>query len=119
METSNPSFAPPGSPRAPLVTGLGFCLAFSVVFSLIAWAVFRGENLPALDMDIARSMEELSIGQTTLHALMIALTHAGGVPAMITLPVLGIFWQVHRRRYWFILPWILIPLGGGLFDLLL
>jgi membrane-associated phospholipid phosphatase len=105
-------------PRATLIS-LTAAAVLTIAFAAIAREVVGQRRLPEFDRTIARSMMEVAETHNLRREVMVFFTHAGGIPAMTFLAVVGGIWQWRRGEKALALSWIAIVLGGGLLNLLL
>ena len=93
---------------------LGVSLFLTIFFVLWTMLVANEPLLHSIDMEIAITFKGLAEGHHVRRAIMIGLTHTGGVPAMTVLALVGADWQWRRGDTLLAVGWIAIAASGGL-----
>jgi undecaprenyl-diphosphatase len=101
-----------------LTLGLALSVAALALFILVAHDASSADDaLVQFDRTVANDVDQHAAHHPLLLEYMRLITHAGGIPAMVTLTLLGSGFALWRGSRLLPLVWIIAAAGGGLFTL--
>jgi len=113
-------FSPGGYLGLHLTLGVILCLAGLGLFLVVTHDANgeKGTRLLRLDNALAEEMEAHANEHPALRAVMCVATDLGGIPAMITLTLLGSLFALYRRQRLVAVVWVVAAAAGGAFTLI-
>jgi len=88
----------------------------TIFFCFWALCALGNGALVEFDRDLARHFAEETGKDALERTIMIGITHSGGIPAMFTLALAGVVWQISRGDRRLAMAWAVIALSGGLLN---
>jgi undecaprenyl-diphosphatase len=101
----------------PLTLGAAVSALSLALFVVLVVAVDRDGTLVEFDRETAVAMKAHAEAHPAVLEAMRALTHAGGVPAMVALGVIGSLALWFRREWALGTCWAVAAAGGGLLNM--